>query len=771
MSTTSSIPLRPVSMTETPRETDSSEASQRENTARQAFPASDMASVEIPGGGGTLRHIDRPASTSPVGAPHFSPSAPRTEVESEMPPWEAPFDTAAIGTNSLIDDEASAEAVGHLNGDADDCTTARTESPRDPSRLTVELFASGINGALNRIPKVQTVPLPLLGATRLETNTWRPVWSKVKTVTLTFPAGIEFQPPPKVKEPKPATVTDGQAESPADGTAAGSAPATDPAAPQDATGEGPASDAERGLVALTPPSPHGTSGTGDTKDSLLELLGLDPDKKLTRIKPPHDVLTLEDRLFYLLQPPLESWLKGQELIMPFEPFHYQYEGIGWLFSNKSALLADEMGLGKTMQTITALRLLLRAGLVRRVLLCCPKPLIPNWQREFKAWAEEIPLTTVEGDGGRRQMLWTMPGVTVLLCNYELVVRDMEAFGDNRPSFDLVILDEAQRAKNRGSRTAVTVRSIPRKRSWALTGTPIENRPEELTALYEYLEVVPPNATPDIKQLSFLAKTYILRRTKDLVMTDMPPRLDRDEVLDLLPAQRHAYDQAEKEGIVQLNEMGESVTIQHVFELVLRLKQITNFEPVTGESAKLERLEADMEEIAESGGKAILFSQWTSCIDYLEKKLERFGTLVYHGKIPTPKREPILAQFKNDPTKHLILMSYATGAVGLNLQFSGYVFLFDRWWNPAIEDQAVNRAHRIGQKSQVIVTRYISKDTIEEKIDRVLREKRELFRSILGEGDNTNRSLSMNASEIFGLFDLKARHGKETRKIAPKPVTD
>jgi SNF2 family DNA or RNA helicase len=285
-----------------------------------------------------------------------------------------------------------------------------------------------------------------------------------------------------------------------------------------------------------------------------------------------------------------------------------------------------------------------------------------------------------------------------------------------------------------------------------------------------MEVVPPRATPDLRQLQILSKQYILRRTKDLVMKDMPPRLDRDEFLELAPAQRLAYDVAEKEGVIQLDGMGDSITIQHVFELVMRLKQITNYDPLTGESAKLERLEADMEEIAASGGKAILFSQWVSCIEWLQQKLERFAPLCYHGKIPTPKREPILKQFKEDPKANLLMMSYATGAVGLNLQFAGYVFLFDRWWNPAIEDQAINRAHRIGQKSQVIVTRFISKDTIEERINRVLDEKRALFAKVLGEGEATNNSLSLNASEIFGLFDLKARAGKGVRKISPaKPV--
>ena len=490
--------------------------------------------------------------------------------------------------------------------------------------------------------------------------------------------------------------------------------------------------------------------------------------KITRVKPPADALSMEDRLFYLLQPPLQSWLAGQELIMPFEPFPYQYEGIGWLFSKTAGLLADEMGLGKTMQTITAIRLLIRSGQIRRVLLVCPKPLLPNWQREFRAWAEELPFVVVEGDTERRRLTWTMPGVPILIANYESLVRDFASFPEGEfPKFDLVVLDEAQRIKNRESRTAQTARALPRRRSWALTGTPIENRPEELVALYEFLGVVPPNATPDLKQLQYLAKQCILRRTKDLVMKDLPPRLDRDAHLDLLPAQRYAYDKAEKDGVIHLNELGDEATVQHVFELVLRLKQITNFDPFTGESAKLDRLEADMEEIAASGGKAILFSQWTKVLDWLAKPMAKYGALLYHGGVPTKQREPILTKFKEDPNAHIILMSYGTGAVGLNLQFAGYVFLFDRWWNPAIEDQAINRAHRIGCKSQVIVTRFISNNTIEERIDKILTEKRQLFAAILGEGDNTNATLSLNASEIFGLFDMKARHGKGTRAISPK----
>jgi SNF2 family DNA or RNA helicase len=603
-----------------------------------------------------------------------------------------------------------------------------------PLAMRTEIMSSGLNVALQRWPKLNAETLALPKSPGMM-PTWKPTRQKVLTFGIQFPEGAAL-------------------------VAKDNAAAKNPP-PHGEMPQSPAPKIEI-LPDYQPP----------TVASLIDGLVEEPKKKpVTRIKPPEDALSVEDRLFYLLQPPLQSWLAGQELIMPFEPFSYQYEGIGWLFSKTSALLADEMGLGKTMQTITAIRLLIRSGQARRVLLICPKPLLPNWQREFRTWAEELPFVVVEGDGERRKLTWTMPGVPVLIANYESMVRDFAAFPEGEfPKFDLIVLDEAQRIKNRTSRTAVTARALPRRRSWALTGTPIENRPEELGALYEFLEVVPPNATPDLRQLQSLAKQFILRRTKNLVMKDMPPRLDRDAYLELLPAQKSAYDMAEKEGVIHLNEMGDSITVQHVFELVLRLKQITNFDPLTGESAKLDRLEADMEEIAASGGKAILFSQWTKVIDWLAKPMEKYGALVYHGGVPVKQREPVLARFKEDPDAHILLMSYGTGAVGLNLQFAGYVFLFDRWWNPAIEDQAINRAHRIGCKSQVIVTRFISKDTIEERIDRVLNEKRELFAAILGDGDDTNVSLSLNAAEIFGLFDLKARHGKGTRAIGPKPVT-
>jgi SNF2 family DNA or RNA helicase len=204
-------------------------------------------------------------------------------------------------------------------------------------------------------------------------------------------------------------------------------------------------------------------------------------------------------------------------------------------------------------------------------------------------------------------------------------------------------------------------------------------------------------------------------------------------------------------------MGEEISIQHVFELVLRLKQICNFDPVTGASAKLERLEADLEEVAASGQKAIVFSQWVGAIKNMRERLARFGALEYHGKIPSKQRDDVIRTFKEGKRHHVLLMSYGAGAVGLNLQFCQYVFLFDRWWNPAVEDQAINRAHRIGVSGPVTVTRMLAVDTIEQRINDVLEAKRELFNSVLSD-TGAPASAGLSQSEIFGLFKLRTPKG-------------
>ncbi len=570
-----------------------------------------------------------------------------------------------------------------------------------PSVLDVQTYATGWQGLLSRqtLPEVQSQSPGKLDIQVVPIKLQAPL---PKTIGFSFPESPNFMlPTPKAPTEKPAAVV-------------------------------PSDDSE------TEPGK--------------QRVRLDPERR-TRIAPPKDLIKLEDRLYFVLQPPLETMVASAQLSFPFQPFPYQLEGIAFLFPRETAILADEMGLGKTMQAITTVRMLLLAGQLRSVLLICPKPLVTNWVREFRLWAPEIPVVVVEGDQAKRQWMWQKGAAPVRIANYELIMRDRDAVDNPDQHFDLVILDEAQRIKNRNGTTAEIVRSIPRSRSWALTGTPIENSVEDLVNIFEFLSPGYLRSDMHLKSISQATRDHILRRTKDKVLTEMPPKMFRDEQLELTPAQHDSYRIAEEEGVVQLTRMGDTVTIQHVFELVLRLKQICNFDPATGASCKMERLEADMEEIAASGQKAIVFSQWVETLENIRETLKRFGPLEYHGRIPSSKRDGVIQQFKEDSSKHVILMSYGAGSVGLNLQFCHYVFLFDRWWNPAVEDQAINRAHRIGVSAPVTVTRMMASGTIEQRIHEVLEEKRELFNQLFAEA-GTPRTVGLSQQEIFGLFQLK-----------------
>lgn len=576
----------------------------------------------------------------------------------------------------------------------------------DPT-IAVELFPSGLQSALIRSPKIELQPLD-----------WQPTAPGVVSLPL---AARTPQVSSYYFEAPAMEIAPADGGSPNNGTAAVPVPR--------------ASDAD-GPPSLGLPS--------------LDFSSVGPAK--TRIAPPDDIVKLEDRLFYVLQPALESLLGGP-LSLPFHPFPYQFEGIAFLYPRHAAVLADEMGLGKTMQAITTVRLLLHAGELRRVLLICPKPLVTNWQREFKLWAPEIPLTTVEGDQTRRRWQWNQADAVVTIANYELVNRDERLIAETQRSYDLVMLDESQRIKNAGGTTSQAVCGIRRRRSWALTGTPVENSADDLVGIFEFVSpgLLSPGMRP--RRIAQAVSDHVLRRTKDTVLEDLPPKMIRDTELRLTAEQFATYQQAEDEGVIRLSEMGDSISVQHVFQLVLRLKQICNFDPATGESAKLEQLQADLEEIARSGKKAIVFSQWVETLTRLAKRLKRFGPLEYHGRIPSSRRDGVIEQFRNDPKSHVILMSYGAGGVGLNLQFSEYVFLFDRWWNPAVEDQAIARAHRVGAAGAVTVSRYLAVNTIEERINQILEEKRELFDTIFANGNDSPRDMGLSQKEIFGLFNL------------------
>src|SRR5579862_141026 len=252
----------------------------------------------------------------------------------------------------------------------------------------------------------------------------------------------------------------------------------------------------------------------------------DPQQR-TRLQPPSDMVLFKDRLLYLLQPPLEDIFAGKQVELPLQPYPYQIKGIAFLMPRHAALLADEMGLGKTAQVLVALRLLFHGGFIRRALIVCPKPLVVNWTRELKMWAEDLPFEVIAGDTRTRKSQWFASKCPVKLVNYELLTRDAAFVGDERLRFDVVVLDEAQRIKNRESKAAQVVRGISRDRSWAMTGTPIENRIEDLVIIFAFVDPDRVPADTPAKLLPELTGDSILRRVKEEVATDMPPKVIHD----------------------------------------------------------------------------------------------------------------------------------------------------------------------------------------------------------------------------------------------------
>jgi superfamily II DNA or RNA helicase len=485
--------------------------------------------------------------------------------------------------------------------------------------------------------------------------------------------------------------------------------------------------------------------------------------KLKRVEPPSpppglNKQSLKERLRWILTPPIHEQLSDPALALPERPFPYQTVGIKWLFDRDSALLADEMGLGKTMQAILAARLLWRARQLDCVLIICPKSLISNWKSELKKWWPGIRPLVASADDRHWFFKLGVRTVIVKIINYEAVAREIDWLKRQSFAHDLVIIDEAQRIKNPSSQTAKAVKSLNAHRRWALTGTPLENRVDDLISIFDFVR---PSLlkTDDPRRIKKQIEPYILRRRTDEVLKDLPEKVEQDVEVELTDEQRSRYAQAETQGVLELNNLGDSVTISHVFALIARLRQICNFDPVTGKSAKLEVLVEELAEVKDSGRKALVFSQFVDETFGLrrtanELELAGYRCLQLHGGIPQRNRDSVVEAFKTDSTITPLLLNFAVGGVGLNLQIANYVYLFDRWWNPAVEDQAVKRAHRIGSSDKVFVRKFVCVNTIEERIQLKLREKRRLFHHVIDEDRPDATMIGLSEDEIFSLFNLK-----------------
>lgn len=460
---------------------------------------------------------------------------------------------------------------------------------------------------------------------------------------------------------------------------------------------------------------------------------------------------------------------------------YQTKGFSWLWFlyqyGLNGILADDMGLGKTLQALALIQKAKEKDKHAPNLVVCPTSVVFNWENEIQKFAPKMKCLKLAG-GERKEFFKDIDKYDVVITSYALVRRDIDELVKH--NFRYIILDESQNIKNADSLTAQSVKKLQSSHKLALSGTPIENRLEELWSVFDFLmpgflfeenefnyRYVTPITERDDKTVEKRLKSqifpFILRRMKRDVAKDLPDKVENIAYCELTPEQKDFYlevlDSTKEELFKSIEQNGLEKSRLSIFSALLRLRQICchpklyDKEGKKGniQSGKFEQLKSMLEQIIEEKHRVLLFSQFVDMLDIIKVWLEKEGIKHEYLTGKTKDRGEVVERFNSDPTIPIFLISLKAGGTGLNLTGADYVIHYDPWWNPAVEDQATDRAYRIGQTKKVFVYRIITKGTVEEKIQKLKQQKRNLVDSVISVDRNIGKSLSYaDLQEIFSL---------------------
>ncbi|MDD3238330.1 MAG: DEAD/DEAH box helicase [Candidatus Gastranaerophilales bacterium] len=460
---------------------------------------------------------------------------------------------------------------------------------------------------------------------------------------------------------------------------------------------------------------------------------------------------------------------------------YQAKGFSWLWFlyqyGLNGILADDMGLGKTLQALALIQKAKEKNKQAPNLVVCPTSVVFNWESEIQKFAPNLKCLTLTGPD-RKELFKKIPKHDVIITSYALVRRDIECL--KKYDFRYVILDESQNIKNAESITAQSVKQLNCQHKLALSGTPIENRLEELWSIFDFLmpgflfnqsdfnyryvnPIVERQDKAVEKRLKSQIYPFILRRMKRDVAKDLPDKVENIAYCELTPEQKDFYldvlDSTKEELFKSIEQNGLEKNRLSIFSALLRLRQICchpqlyDKENLKGikESGKFEYLKGMLEEIISEGHRVLLFSQFVDMLDLVKEWLIKSGIKHEYLTGKTKNRQEVVERFNEDDSIPIFLISLKAGGTGLNLTGADYVIHYDPWWNPAVEDQATDRAYRIGQTKKVFVYRLITKGTVEEKIQKLKQRKRNLVDSVISVDRNIGKTLTYaDLQDIFSI---------------------